>query len=344
MKETRSGRRVAFVDYGKGLSIILVVMMHSVLGVEAAFGQQGWLHPLVEFAGPFRTPAFFLIAGLFVARTIDSDWRSFFDRKILHFAYFYALWLTIQFAFRMPGFVKAHGLSGAVGEYFFSYVEPFGTLWFIYLLPVFFIVTRMTRALPPYLVWLAATLLEIVPIETHWTVIDEFCSRFVYFYTGYIASQYVFSFAQKVEMRPLHALPGLAIWGAATAYLVHGGWAGLPLVSLALGMAGAAALVTISALLATGDRLAALRYCGLNSLVIYLAFFLPMAATREFLLRSHLIADVGAVSLLVTCAAVVVPLALHAVVRNTRFRFLFERPDRFRLSSRNEPAAARAIG
>ena len=97
------GHRVAWVDYAKGFCIIMVVMMHSTLGVEKAAGGEGWMHYLVEFARPFRMPDFFMIAGLFLARVIDRDWRTYLDKKVVHFAYFYVLWLTIQFAFKAPG-------------------------------------------------------------------------------------------------------------------------------------------------------------------------------------------------------------------------------------------------
>jgi uncharacterized membrane protein YcfT len=78
--------------------------MHSVLGVEAAAGQTGFMHGLVTFAKPFRMPDFFLISGLFLAVVIDRDWRTYLDRKVLHFAYFYLLWVTIQFGFKAPSF------------------------------------------------------------------------------------------------------------------------------------------------------------------------------------------------------------------------------------------------
>ena len=97
------GQRVAWVDYAKGFCIIMVVMMHSTLGVEKAAGADGWMNYLVEFARPFRMPDFFMIAGLFLARVIDRDWRTYLDKKVVHFAYFYVLWLTIQFAFKAPG-------------------------------------------------------------------------------------------------------------------------------------------------------------------------------------------------------------------------------------------------
>ena len=99
----RSGR-VDWVDYAKGICIVMVVMMHSVLGVELAAGENGFMHLLVAFAKPFRMPDFFLISGLFLPLVIDRDWRTYLDRKVVHFAYFYVLWVTIQFGFKAPAF------------------------------------------------------------------------------------------------------------------------------------------------------------------------------------------------------------------------------------------------
>ena len=160
--------------------------MHSTLGVEQAAGHEGWMHALVAFAKPFRMPDFFLISGLFLARVIDRDWRDYLDSKVVHFAYFYVLWVTIQFAFKAPVFAAEMGWRGAGLAYLEAFIEPFGTLWFIYLLPIFFVVVKLTRGLPWMLIWLAGAALEIAPIHTGWTVIDEFAGRFVYFYTGYI--------------------------------------------------------------------------------------------------------------------------------------------------------------
>src|SRR6195952_260324 len=136
--------RVDWVDYAKGICIIMVVMMHSVLGVEAAAGHTGFMHHVVEFAKPFRMPDFFLISGLFLSRVIDRDWRTYLDRKVVHFAYFYVLWVTIQFGFKAPGLANEMGWSRVALSYLESFIEPFGTLWFIYLLPVFFVVTKAT--------------------------------------------------------------------------------------------------------------------------------------------------------------------------------------------------------
>src|ERR1700693_1633660 len=139
--------RIDWVDYAKGFCIIMVVMMHSTLGVEAQAGREGFMHALVAFAKPFRMPDFFLISGLFLAPVIGRDWRTYLDRKAVHFAYFYLLWTAIQFAVKAPLFVQEYGPSGTLAFYVESFWEPFGTLWFIYLLPIFFVVTKAAHDL-----------------------------------------------------------------------------------------------------------------------------------------------------------------------------------------------------
>ena len=99
-----------------------------------------------------------------------------------------------------------------------------------------------------------------------------------------------------------------------------------------LGLLGAISVITIAALLARARVLDWLRYCGEHSLVIYLAFFLFMAATRVLLISSGLVPDIGVMSVIVTFAGVVGPLALFWLLRNTPLSFLYARPDRFWLA------------
>src|SRR5450631_1440943 len=109
--------RVDWVDYAKGFCIVMVVMMHSTLGVEAEAGREGFMHYVVAFATPFRMPDFFLISGLFLARVVDRDWRTYLDRKVVHFVYFYVLWVTIQFAVKAPVFAAAPGWDYVAAQY-----------------------------------------------------------------------------------------------------------------------------------------------------------------------------------------------------------------------------------
>jgi uncharacterized membrane protein YcfT len=335
--------RVGWVDYAKGFCIVMVVTMHSTLGVQEAAGQASWMETFVAFAKPFRMPDFFLISGLFLARVIDRKWRDYLDKKVLHFAYFYALWVTIQFAFKAPHFAADLGWAGVAHAYALSFIDPFGTLWFIYLLPIFFVVTKLTCNVPPVMMWLVAALLQIVSIHTGWIVIDEFCARFVYFYTGYVLAPYVFDFAATVEANRREALLFLAAWAVFEAVMVFNGYAALPMVGLGLGFLGALAVIATSVLFSTRKWALPLRYAGQNSIVVYLAFFLPMAATRITLLKFAPELDLGVVALMVTVVGVVTPLILHVLVKNTSLRFLFARPGWAKLPpTASQPATAAA--
>jgi len=334
--------RVVWVDYAKGICIVMVVMMHSVLGVEAAAGRLGFMHVLVEFARPFRMPDFFLISGLFLSLVIDRDWRTYLDRKVVHFAYFYVLWVTIQFGFKAPGFADGAGWPHVGLLYLESFIEPFGTLWFIYLLPVFFTLTKLTRKMPALLIWVVAALLESAHLATGWTVIDEFCARFVYFYSGYLFAAHVFALSDRARERPALALAALALWAAINGGLVAAGYSDRPLISLLLGLSGACAIVVIATLLARVHWLQFLRFCGEHSIVIYLAFFLPMAATRTLLLRAGPIHDVGTIGLIVTIASLVGALALWRIALALGANFLFERPAAFAIAPKKASPAMQA--
>ncbi|MET0878049.1 MAG: acyltransferase family protein [Tardiphaga sp.] len=321
--------RIDWVDYAKGICIIMVVMMHSVLGVELAAGRTGYMHGLVAFAKPFRMPDFFLISGLFLAVVIDRDWRTYLDRKVVHFIYFYLLWVAIQFAFKAPGLAAEHGgWMEVVRLYLLSYIEPFGTLWFIYMLPVFFVLTKAVRRVPAWLVWSLAALLEMTHLSTGWTLPDEFAARYVYFYSGYLFATQIFALSDRARAKPALALAGLAAWALLNAALVWDGCSEWPVISLLLGFAGAVAIIVMGTLLAKMQWLTFLRFCGEHSIVIYLAFFLPMATARTLLLKFSPF-DIGSIALLVTISGVVGALVIWKLALMARANFLFERPAAF---------------
>lgn len=324
--------RLDWVDVAKGICIVMVVMMHSTLGVEKAAGETGFMHHAVEFAKPFRMPDFFMISGLFLALVIDRPWRLYLDRKVVHFAYFYVLWLIIQGAFKWPALALDEGFGAVVQAFLVALVDPFGTLWFIYLLPIFFVFAKLVRPIHPLVVLAFAAALETARVQTGWMVPDEFCARLFYVMLGWYAARHIFTLADAARAHRGLAVAGLLAWSLANGLAVYGGVSELPLVSLLLGSAGAAAVVACAAIIAGSRAAEPLRYAGERSIVVYLAFFLPMAATRAVLLKTGLVPDVGLMALIVTTVGVIAPLALHwLVVRTGWGLFLFGRPAAFRI-------------
>jgi hypothetical protein len=169
------------------------------------------------------------------------------------------------------------------------------------------------------------------------TVVDEFAARFVYFYSGYALAPYVFAFAATVIDHKRGAVLFLLAWALFEAVMVIFGYAALPVISLGVGFIGALAVVTVSALLSTRDWALPIRYAGENSIVVYLAFFLPMAATRTLLLKFAPNLDLGLIALIVTIVAAITPLLFFALVKNTRLSLLFKRPAWARAEPRRRP-------
>ena len=259
------GARVAWVDYAKGWSIVLVVVMHAALGVGFAVGGSGWLHEVVAFAKPFRMPDFFLVAGLFAGRSMAGPWRSFADRKIVHFVYFYALWLLIALAVK-SGELGLATPQAFVAAYLWGFIEPFSSMWFIQLLPILYLATRLVRRLPGPIVLIAAVVAHVaaawVPDGgiyamgsklTGWTSLDFLLLFFVYFYVGHRFADAIFGFAQTIGKRPVLLLAGLAAWGLAEAVSVGSGLHQLPGATLVFGFAGALAVIAGAVLLSPGS-------------------------------------------------------------------------------------------
>ena len=122
------------------------------------------------------------------------------------------------------------------------------------------------------------------------------------------------------------AIALLALWGVIEELAVKSGLPEIPGVTAAFGFAGGLAVVALSTLLQRTQAIPWLAHCGRNSLVIYLSFFLPMAATRLLLLRTAIVQDVGWVSLIVATVATAAPLVLNAIVRGTLLAFPYTRP------------------
>lgn len=333
MAHALANQRVDWVDVGKGICIILVVMLHATHGVENALHETSLFSSLIDWAKPFRMPDFFLISGLFLAARIDRPWRSYLDTKVVHFVYFYLLWVHIQLGLKAPHFINELGPGGFFTLYLKSYVIPFSSLWFIYLLAVYFVAAKLLSGLPKLAVLGAAAAMHIGVPETGVFILDQFSDRFVFFYTGYVAAPLIFAFAARVGSTPvLLAAGGLLLWAAFNTWAVASGVSEIAGLELAVSYIGIGGVVAASVLV-TGTRFGrVLSYCGSQSIVIYLAFAVFMAISRVVLVKVAPGLGVDAIAFASLTAGIIGPLVLAKLVEGTRLDFLFRRPDVFRLA------------
>lgn len=332
--------RLDWVDAAKGISIILVVMMHSAYGVGEETGSAGYLHYVIGWATPFRMPEFFLISGLFLSQVIGRDWLRFSDRRAVHYLYFYALWAVLQIAFKVG--LGAGDPMQALTYVAWAVVEPYGVLWFIYMLAVFSLVTKLLHELraPHWGVLAIGALLQMSPITTGSGIIDQFAEYYVYFYGGYALAPHIFKIVDWAQRHTALAVAGLLAYALVNGILVFTGgfemqplhaipgFASLPGLHLILAFAGSIALCITAALLMKLPFMDWLRWLGAHSIVVYLSFSIPMAATRVLLLKLGIFGNnTSVISTVVLLVALLSPLVLYWLIQKTGFgKFLFERP------------------
>jgi len=333
-------KRLEWVDTAKGLSILLVVMLYATNGAGEATGNVGALHYLIGFATPFRMPEFFLISGLFLVNVVNRPWAKFTDRRAVHYLYFYALWAVIHIVVKVG--VASADPGTAVQHMFWAIIQPYGVLWFVYVLALTSVAAKvlMELRIPHWIALGAAAALSMAQVNTPSYAFNQFAEYFVFFYAGYVFAPWIFKLVEKAISAPKAAQAALILWAAINAYLVFTptfvaapvhftmGLAEMPAIRFALAITGSISLCVAAGLLTRGKWMSWLNFIGKRSLVIYVAFALPLSFSRIVLIKLNLASDTTLLTISTMLIALVMPLLAHWMIEKIGFgRFLFTRPE-----------------
>lgn len=141
--------RLLWPDVAKGFAITLVVLSHltskhyPMLLVQVPdYVFLLWLG-VSDFLAPIRMPLFFAISGFFAARSLTKPWTAVWSKKILSMYYLYLLWYLIHFLFFQFGPPLHTSLPSGWFEFTLGIFWGYTSLWYLYALPVYFIVCKL---------------------------------------------------------------------------------------------------------------------------------------------------------------------------------------------------------
>lgn len=337
------GPRVEWVDAGRGLAIVLVVVYHAARWLsDGGFDVSGWL-TVNDTIASLRLPLFFVMAGLFAQRWVNGTWRALWSNKLSLFVWVYGVWSIIATFTFMLGL----NLQGARGNYLYQLANliwapllPRFELWFIWALTVFFVIARLIRRWPIWLQLSMTGLLSAVALSgvfvgnAGWLGSAKY---FFFFLVGLLLRARLFSLAERATPPALTAF--LVLWVAMAALGSLLGWFAVPGYYFLSCLAGLAAGLAVSKVLA---HVGAARYLGARTLPVYLTHTSVIIIVVWLMWRTQLAtlsagwgwALVPAVALI----AVVSSLGLSRALGNRPVaRFLYEQPSWF---SRAERRAA----
>ena len=319
--------RFGWLDFAKGLCIVSVVWMWVDKYLEL---HSGWFHQYARFSIPFRMPDFFLISGLLLGRVINRPWRNFIDTRVVHYAYFLILWTLI--------YVPLSWLAtppGSIGAGFRELVtsmleEPKGNLWFLQMLALYFLFTRITVRVPSVIVVVLATWVYLHPLPTRIFAIELFGDHFVFFYVGYLMAPRILQATNWIQEHRMVAVAALTAWFIGNyiiMVLLDFRLGDNKAIALVLRFMGIAGVIAVSSLAWQLRGAKWLTYIGRNSIVVYLGFFIPLSFLVMLATRYSVDLQNSWLAFAIWSTCVGLSLLAHAIaVRAGALRYFYERP------------------
>lgn len=253
--------RVAWADIAKAISILLLVFWTTV-------GDSIYLNEMLILV---RMPLFFFVAGLFASRVIIQPTLTAFLRdKIGNLVYLYALWIALLF---LSTDLVAHLWYGAAIDPIRQlqlFWDPLLTIWFLYALAFAFLIARLLRNVPVWVVFAGSAILYFVSVASgewrHLPFLERLVRLFPYFWLGLVAMPLAGPFVDRFKR----------LWPLATALFLGLSWAifdsplnALGVLTMPVTLVGIAAMLLLARALADYSWSRVLVLIGGATLFIY---------------------------------------------------------------------------
>lgn len=318
-------RRVQWIDYAKGLSIILVVSTHSMFAELDSTLYSDNLFFFNNIIVYIRMPLFFFISGLFIHKAMTCDRETFIKLKISNLLYLYILWSVIVYVTKtLPDylFFQYSDLT-SLENILTIFYAPTGMLWFIYALAIFIVVTRLIKSAPIIALSISVLLyLFIYEMGVGGFLGDRLITNYPFFLSGYILSNLTLRAVNN--LKPYYLI--MPVVYLALVSFISLNSLSIPRVGeFILSLSGIAAGIIAVVFLSRFKCFSWLGYVGRNTLPIYVMHYLPVGLLRIIL--PELIPNrpyLAAVIMIST--SVVFPLVFLKVTRKLNVYWPFQIP------------------
>jgi fucose 4-O-acetylase-like acetyltransferase len=323
--------RITWVDSAKGVGIFLVVLGHTLRGLQSSsiLPENASFRFVDSWIYSFHMPLFFLLSGLFAERRVDRSPGFFLKEKLETLAYPYLVWSTLQTLMQIAlgrYTNKQTNLSDLLG----ILINPIMQFWFLYalfLMSLIYYFLRRCGLGPPgvlsifSLFWASQLGTPVIP----WFPLESARNQGLFYATGAVIDQQGGS--ERIDRARGWTLVAMVIlgYGVVTASALRA-LEPMMLLQLAITFCGIAGSVALSVILSRGDRLDFLRVMGVYSLEIYVAHTIFSAGLRIVLQKMLKVQDVSVHLLVGTVGGIVLPMILAWTCRRFQAEFLFRYP------------------
>ncbi len=349
---TVQNNRLAWIDYARGIAIILVLYRHifegiSRSGVDAAKFQ--WLENANIIFYSFRMPLFFILSGVFIAKSLAKrKMKGLILNKVNILLWPYLLWSTLQITIQilLSGYVNAdRGLADYA--YILAFPRRIDQFWYLYALFNVTVLYIIMREKLRFGIWQQLLLGAAMYLASSYVAVRHIDLGFVYdilhYYIFFAIGELVADKILDSRNFKLFSSWGLMLgllpfFAAGQAYFLlanlgHNSTLYVeehqPLLFGLIALCGCGFMICVSFILQRYDCLKLLRVAGYHSLYIYVSHVLVASAVRMVMVKVLGVTYLPALLVVCLVFAVTIPVLMYQLAMRAGLWWLYslERPD-----------------
>jgi fucose 4-O-acetylase-like acetyltransferase len=344
----QTAQRQTWIDYARGIAIILVLYRHVFEGLKAA-GLDVERYINLEYANilffSFRMPLFFIVSGIFVSGSLQKrGLKKFVLNKAETILYPYFIWGILQISIQLllSGYVNAQRTPA---DYLLLLYLPRGVeqFWYLYALFNVSVLYAFSKALGHLKFWQNALLGLVLYFASAYIGQEKinigFLADIMHYYIFYAIGDGIGRFIRNKENLPLlqswKLLLLLLIPFAATQwYFLIENLAHetkfydyveyyQPGLFLLIALTGCAFVMSVAFVLQRTRSVQWLHILGQHSLYIYVAHVMVLAATRILMVKVGGITNVPLLLIAGIVNGLILPVLLYKLSVRFNFTWLF---------------------
>ncbi|MEO8768982.1 MAG: acyltransferase [Ferruginibacter sp.] len=341
-----SNKRFGWIDYDRGISIILVTYRHCYESIEKA-GFHMKDYPFLEYINVFffgfRMPLFFIASGIFVSGSLRKrGLPPYAKNRVQSILYPMLVWGILQISLQMLFSNYTNSDVGPI-SYLYLLINPRATGQFWYLNALFCVgiiysflkVKANVKLWQQMLIGLALYSFAAYMSTTTYNIgfVKDICKFYVFFSIGDAVSEYMLSEKAARTFTSWKLVVPLLITFSVTQYfftkinLEQGDnyWVEnrMPVLFMVVALVGCAISMVASFSLKRYGGAKFLRVVGFNSVHIYCMQIIAMSVARLFFFKILHITYLPALVLLVLAAGVMLPMLFYNFCLRLNMWWLF---------------------
>lgn len=334
--EALNSNRLSWLDYSKGLAILLVVYRHVLGGYyEAGIEIPHFLKVIQQSAYNFRMPLFFILAGIFIVKSFEKRrFKNFILYKANTILYPYIIWGGFQLGLQIF-FSNFSNNSREYSDFLYLIYLPreIDQFWFLYTLfnvsILFIFIYNFLNVKNKYahlLFGLIFHFLSGLSILKSISLLADTLHFYIYFAIGFACSSFLINRKYyKYYSSFWLLLLLLPVFIGSQWYWIHHPslLSQDPFLFAGIAIIGSAFTINLAFILSRYKILIPLRVIGIHSLYIYIMHVIIQGGSRVILFKILGINNLSILLLITILLSVLIPIVFYNTFKHTRLDYLF---------------------